>query len=98
MPFVSGDETYTQPTQEKTEVTVGEGTGGEGTGGEGTTQVPVINIQEYQNPQGQAEEYFRNYPEQNSLVVTLPDGSEKRFRKTESGTGRNKRISVQEVG
>jgi len=102
LPFISGDETYTQPTQEKTEVTVGEGTGkertgGEGTGGEGTTQVPVINIQEYQNPQGQAEEYFRNYPEQNSLVVILDDGSEKRFIKTESGSGRNKRISVQEV-
>ena len=97
LPFVSGDETYTQPTQEKTEVTVGEGTGGEGTGGEGTTQVPVINIQEYQNPQGQAEEYFRNYPEQNSLVVILDDGSEKRFIKTESGSGRNKTISVQEV-
>ena len=31
-----------------------------------------------------------------NIKVTLPDGSEKRFRKTESGYGRNKRISVQE--
>ena len=75
LPFVSGDETYTQPTQEKTESTVGEGTGGEKTGGEGTTQVPVINIQDYQNPQEQAEEYFRNNPDSESLVVTLPNGS-----------------------
>ena len=92
LPFISGDETYTQPTQETTEEP------DEDISEEPTTQVPVITIQEYQNPQGQAEEYFRNNPDSESLVVTLPDGSEKRFIKTESGTGRNKRISVQEVG
>ncbi len=92
LPFISGDETYTQPTQETTEEP------DQDISEEPTTQVPVITIQEYQNPQGQAEEYFRNNPDSESLVVTLPDGSEKRFIKTESGTGRNKRISVQEVG
>lgn len=95
LPFISGDETYNQPTQE-TNQEINEDD--ETTTPPSTTQVPVITIQEYQNPQEQAEDYFRNNPDSESLVVTLPDGSEKRFRKTESGTGRNKRISVQEVG
>ena len=92
LPFISGDETYTQPTQEKTKVTVGEGTGGEG-----TKQVFVLPIPDYKNPQQEAEEYFRSNPDEESLIIKF-DGSEKRFIKTESGTGRNKRISVQEVG
>ena len=91
LPFISGDETYNQPTQETNQE---RNEDDETT----TTQVPVITIQEYQNPQEQAEEYFRNNPDSESLVVTLSDGSEKRFRKIESGTGRNKRISVEEVG
>ena len=95
LPFISGDETYNQPTQE-TNQEINEDD--ETTTPPPTTQVPVITIQDYQNPQEQAEDYFRNNPESDSLVVTLSDGSEKRFRKTESGTGRNKRISVQEVG
>jgi len=95
LPFISGDETYNQPTQETNQQRNEED---ETTTPPPTTQVPVITIQDYQNPQEQAEEYFRNNPDSESLVVTLPDGSEKRFRKIESGTGRNKRISVQEVG
>ena len=95
LPFISGDETYNQPTQETNQE---RNEDDETTTPPPTTQVPVITIQDYQNPQEQAEEYFRNNPDSESLVVTLPDGSEKRFRKIESGTGRNKRISVQEVG
>ena len=95
LPFISGDETYNQPTQETNQQRNEEN---ETTTPSPTTQVPVITIQDYQNPQEQAEEYFKNNPDSESLVVTLPDGSEKRFRKIESGTGRNKRISVQEVG
>ena len=91
LPFISGDETYNQPTQETNE-------DDETTTPPPTTQVPLINIQDYQNPKEQAEEYFRNNPEQDSLVVVSPDGSEKRFRKIEIGDGRNRRISIEEVG
>ena len=95
LPFISGDETYNQPTQETNQE---RNEDDETTTPPSTTQVPVITIQDYQNPQEQAEDYFRNNPESDSLVVTLSDGSEKRFRKIEVGDGRNKRISVEEVG
>ena len=95
LPFISGDETYNQPTQETNQE---RNEDDETTTPPPTTQVPVITIQDYQNPQEQAEDYFRNNPESDSLVVTLSDGSEKRFRKIEVGDGRNKRISVEEVG
>jgi len=95
LPFISGDETYNQPTQETNQE---RNEDDETTTPPPTTQVPLINIQDYQNPKEQAEEYFRNNPEQDSLVVVSPDGSEKRFRKIEIGDGRNRRISIEEVG